>query len=55
MPREFGCSFDLIIADESHRSIYKRYKEIFDHFDAYQVGVTATPVNYIERNTFGLF
>jgi len=47
--------FDLVIADESHRSIYKRYKEIFDHFDAYQIGLTATPVDFIERNTFKLF
>ncbi|MBL7555095.1 MAG: DEAD/DEAH box helicase family protein [Bdellovibrionaceae bacterium] len=47
--------FDLIIADESHRSIYKRYKEIFDHFDSYQIGLTATPIDYIERNTFTLF
>lgn len=47
--------FDLVIADESHRSIYKRYKEIFDHFDAYQIGLTATPIDYIERNTFTLF
>lgn len=47
--------FDLIIADESHRSIYKRYKEIFDHFDSYQIGLTATPVDFIDRNTFQLF
>lgn len=47
--------FDLIVADESHRSIYKRYKEIFDHFDSYQVGLTATPVDFIDRNTFQLF
>ena len=47
--------FDLIVADESHRSIYKRYKEIFDHFDSYQIGLTATPVDFIERNTFKLF
>ncbi len=47
--------FDLVIADESHRSIYKRYKEIFDHFDAYQIGLTATPIDFIERNTFKLF
>ena len=47
--------FDLVIADESHRSIYKRYREIFDHFDSYQIGLTATPVDYIERNTFTLF
>ncbi len=34
--------FDLIIADESHRSIYSRYRTILDHFDALQVGLTAT-------------
>ena len=47
--------FDLIIADESHRSIYNRYKEIFDHFDAFQIGLTATPVEYVDRNTFKMF
>jgi len=47
--------FDMIIADESHRSIYRRYKEILDHFDAYQLGLTATPLEYIDRNTFQLF
>ena len=47
--------FDLIIADESHRSIYNRYREIFDYFDAYQVGLTATPVQYVSRNTFKIF
>lgn len=47
--------FDLIIADESHRSIYNRYRDIFDYFDALQVGLTATPVKYIARNTFELF
>jgi type I restriction enzyme R subunit len=47
--------FDMVIADESHRSIYKRYKEILVHFDAYQLGLTATPVEYIDRNTFHLF
>ena len=36
--------FDLIIADESHRSIYNRYRELFEYFDALQVGLTATPV-----------
>ena len=44
--------FDLIIADESHRSIYNRYRELLDHFDALQVGLTATPVQFISRNTF---
>ena len=47
--------FDLIIADESHRSIYNRYRDIFDYFDALQVGLTATPVKFISRNTFGIF
>ena len=47
--------FDLIIADESHRSIYNRYRDLFRWFDAYQVGLTATPVKFIFRNTFRLF
>jgi type I restriction enzyme, R subunit len=47
--------YDLIIADESHRSIYNRYKVIFDHFDALQLGLTATPTDYIDHNTFQLF
>lgn len=47
--------FDLIIADESHRSIYNRYRDLFLYFDALQVGLTATPVDYISRNTFQLF
>lgn len=47
--------FDLIIADESHRSIYNRYKALFDYFDALKVGLTATPVKFISRNTFQMF
>jgi type I restriction enzyme R subunit len=47
--------FDLIIADESHRSIYNRYRELFAHFDALQVGLTATPVEFIARNTYRIF
>jgi type I restriction enzyme, R subunit len=52
--------FDLIIADESHRSLYSRYKVIFDYFDCYQVGLTATPINEntatsFLRNTFKMF
>ncbi|EOX1604924.1 DEAD/DEAH box helicase family protein [Vibrio cholerae] len=47
--------FDLIIADESHRSIYNRYRDIFDYFDAMHVGLTATPVKFIARNTYDLF
>jgi len=47
--------FDMIVADESHRSIYNVYKNIFDYFDAIQVGLTATPKDAIEHNTFKLF
>lgn len=47
--------YDLIIADESHRSIYNRYKAIFEHFDALQLGLTATPTDFIDHNTFQLF
>jgi type I restriction enzyme R subunit len=47
--------FDLVIADESHRSVYNVYGDIFRYFDALQVGLTATPVEFISRNTFGLF
>ncbi|WP_246514918.1 DEAD/DEAH box helicase family protein [Desulfonema limicola] len=47
--------FDLIIADESHRSIYNRYGGLFKYFDCMQVGLTATPVDFINRNTYRLF
>lgn len=47
--------FDLIIADESHRSIYNVYGDIFHYFDCHQVGLTATPVDFVTRNTFQLF
>ena len=47
--------FDLIIADESHRSIYNVYGDLFHYFDSLQVGLTATPVNFLTRSTFGLF
>jgi type I restriction enzyme R subunit len=47
--------YDLIIADESHRSIYNRYKAILDHFDSIQLGLTATPTDFIDHNTFELF
>ncbi|RJP27767.1 MAG: DUF4145 domain-containing protein [Candidatus Omnitrophota bacterium] len=47
--------FDLIIADESHRSIYNRYRTLLQYFDAFLVGLTATPVDMIQRNTFQLF
>lgn len=47
--------FDLIIADESHRSIFNRYREMFCYYDCLQVGLTATPVKFVSRNTFGMF
>ncbi|KKP37108.1 MAG: Type I restriction-modification system, restriction subunit R [Candidatus Peregrinibacteria bacterium GW2011_GWA2_33_10] len=47
--------FDMIVADESHRSIYNVYKNIFDYFDSIQLGLTATPKDAIEHNTFNLF
>lgn len=47
--------YDLIIADESHRSIYNRYKVLLDHFAGMQLGMTATPTDYIDHNTFDLF
>jgi len=47
--------FDLIIADESHRSVYKKFRSLFQYFDALEVGLTATPVRFIERNTYDLF
>ena len=47
--------FDLIVSDESHRSIYNKYRDIFDYFDALQLGLTATPVHKIVKNTYELF
>ena len=47
--------FDLIIVDESHRSIFKKYKAIFDYFDAMLVGLTATPKTDVDRNTYDFF
>jgi len=47
--------FDLIIADESHRSIYNQYGDLFKYFDALQVGLTATPVEMVSRSTCRLF
>lgn len=47
--------FDLIIADESHRSIYNRYRNILTYFDAIQIGLTATPVQMVHRDTYRLF
>lgn len=47
--------FDLIIIDESHRSIYQKYKSIFDYFDGMLVGLTATPKDELDKNTYTIF
>ncbi len=47
--------FDLIIIDESHRSIFKKYRAIFEYFDAMMVGLTATPKTDVDRNTYDFF
>lgn len=52
----FTCGhFDLVICDEAHRSIYNKYKDIFTYFDAPLVGLTATPKDEIEKNTYEIF
>ncbi len=54
--RLFGPGhFDLIICDEVHRSIYRKYQAIFEYFDALLLGMTATPKNEIDKNTYGIF
>lgn len=47
--------FDLIVVDESHRSIYNVYQEVLTYFDGIKLGLTATPTDLIDRNTFSLF
>lgn len=47
--------FDLVICDEAHRSIYNKYKDIFNYFDAPLVGLTATPKDEIDKNTYEVF
>jgi type I restriction enzyme R subunit len=54
--RRFGTGyFDLVVVDEAHRSIYQKYGAIFDYFDSYLVGLTATPKDEVDRNTYRLF
>jgi type I restriction enzyme R subunit len=54
--RRFGVGhFDLIIIDEAHRSVYQKYRAIFEYFDSLLVGLTATPRDEIDRDTYGLF
>ena len=54
--RRFGIGhFDLVVIDEAHRSVFQKYRAIFDYFDALLVGLTATPKDEVDRNTYGLF
>jgi type I restriction enzyme R subunit len=54
--RRFGVGhFDLIVIDEAHRSVFQKYRAIFDYFDSLLVGLTATPKDEVDRNTYTLF
>lgn len=54
--RRFGPGhFDLIVIDEAHRSVYRKYRAIFEYFDSFLVGLTATPRDEIDRDTYSLF
>jgi len=54
--RRFGVGhFDLVIIDEAHRSVFQKYRAIFEYFDSLLVGLTATPKDEIDRNTYSLF
>jgi type I restriction enzyme R subunit len=47
--------FDFIVVDESHRSIYNTYGEVLNYFKTITLGLTATPTDIIDHNTFQLF
>lgn len=54
--RRFGVGhFDLIVIDEAHRSVYQKYRAIFNYFDSLLVGLTATPKDEVDKNTYDLF
>ena len=54
--RRFGVgNFDLVVIDEAHRSVYRKYRGIFDYFDSLLVGLTATPKDEVDKNTYDLF
>jgi type I restriction enzyme R subunit len=54
--RQFGPGhFDLVIIDEAHRSVYQKYRAIFEYFDSFLVGLTATPSDEVDHNTYSLF
>jgi type I restriction enzyme R subunit len=53
---KFGAGhFDLVVIDEAHRSVYQRFRAIFEYFDSFLVGLTATPKDEIDKNTYSLF
>jgi type I restriction enzyme R subunit len=54
--RRFGVGhFDLIVIDEAHRSVYRKYRAIFEYFDSLLIGLTATPKDEVDRDTYRLF
>ena len=54
--RKFGVGhFDIVIIDEAHRSVFQKYRSIFEYFDSLLVGLTATPKDEVDRNTYELF
>jgi type I restriction enzyme, R subunit len=54
--RRFGVGhFDLVVIDEAHRSVYQKYGALFDYFDSLLVGLTATPKDEVDKNTYRLF
>lgn len=54
--RPFGVGhFDLVVVDEAHRSVYAKYRQIFEYFDGLLVGLTATPKDEVDKNTYDIF
>ncbi|QKT09474.1 DEAD/DEAH box helicase family protein [Rhodococcus sp. W8901] len=54
--RRFGPGhFDLVVIDEAHRSVYQKYRHIFSYFDSLLLGLTATPKDQVDYNTYSLF
>jgi type I restriction enzyme R subunit len=54
--RRFGVGhFDLVVIDEAHRSVFQKYRAIFEYFDSFLVGLTATPKDEVDKNTYSLF
>lgn len=49
------ADFDVIISDEAHRSIYNKWRDVFTYLDAIQIGLTATPSELVEKDTFRFF